>query len=98
VVLPSDPEQPAADQHQPADVPSETEVAPVESDEVLSGWGQETWWDAPAAQPALALETKPAQPAESSREESKGASVGLLGALFGLVSLRRRRREEDGSV
>ena len=97
VVLPAVSEQPAAAQNQPVATATETGAASGDSDEVLSDWGQETWWDAPTAQPAVALEVPAAQPAQPAREESRGASAGLLGALIGLVSLRRRRRDEDGT-
>ncbi len=92
-------EQPVSAPQQQAVTQPDPAVAPVESDEVLSGWGQETWWDAPEGQPPVTVDLQPTVPAKlQTREESRGATAGLLGALFGLVSLRRRRREEDGSV
>lgn len=92
-------EQPVSAPQKQAVTQPDPAVAPVESDEVLSGWGQETWWDAPEGQPPVTVDLQPTVPAKlQTREESRGATAGLLGALFGLVSLRRRRREEDGSV
>ncbi|MFM7058412.1 MAG: GEVED domain-containing protein, partial [Planctomycetota bacterium] len=77
------------------------EVAPVDptqvanTDAVLSGWNQEAWWEAPEnslpAAPELAAPViEPREP-----EQRQSASAGLLGALLGLASLRRRRRKDD---
>jgi hypothetical protein len=99
VELPVAPEQPVAELQEQGSAQPDPAVTAVESDEVLSGWGQETWWDAPQGQPAVTVDVQPDAPAaKQSREGSRAASAGLLGALFGLVTLRRRRREEDGSV
>ena len=64
-----------------------------QSDEVLSAWDQQTWWE-DKAEPVVA----PAAQAIVEKTESRSASAGVLGALFGLVSLRRRRRDEDGTA
>ena len=75
------------------------EKAAGESDEVLSGWGQENWWDAPQVQPAVVTQIEaPVQAAARAEADTKSASAGVLGALFGMLSLRRRRRDEEGTV
>jgi len=71
---------------------------PVETDEVLSGWSQEAWWDhsgnsLPAA-PTLIPPAAPAPQAEV-KTERQSASAGLLGAILGLATLRRRRRNDE---
>jgi len=71
---------------------------PAETDTVLSGWNNEAWWDqsasgfpaAPAVAPPVTVQT----PSEE-KPERQSASIGLLGALLGLTSLRRRRRNDD---
>ena len=66
---------------------SET-VAP-QTDEVLSQWDQQKWWDSAATVVA------PAEKAET----PVSASVGFLGALLALAprSLRRRRKDESST-
>ena len=77
-------------------IPADSEVA-EETDAVLSGWNQEAWWE--DAQPVLPDATQSvvqvaAEPA-AAKPEQKAASVGLLGSLLGLATLRRRRRDEE---
>ena len=90
----------AAVQEQPVQVPTgSVEKAAGESDEVLSGWGQENWWDAPQVQPAVVTQIEaPVQAAARAEADTKSASAGVLGALFGMLSLRRRRRDEEDTV
>ena len=66
---------------------SET-VAP-QTDEVLSQWDQQKWWDSAATGVA------PAEKAET----PVSASVGFLGALLALAprSLRRRRKDQSST-
>jgi hypothetical protein len=100
-------EQPVPEEAAAADVPAEAilpVVAPadpteaVHTDAVLSGWNQEAWWDAAeTALPAASAIVSPVvEPAESRKEsDHQSASTGILGALLGLASLRRRRRKDD---
>lgn len=77
-------------------VPAAADV-PADTDAVLSGWSQEAWWDEAqpgqpgTALPAIAVAAEPA----ASKPQPKSASLGLLGSLLGLASLRRRRRDEE---
>mgnify|MGYP003336856888 CR=1 FL=1 len=65
----------------------------------VTGWGQENWWDAPQVQPAVVTQIEaPVQAAARAEADTKSASAGVLGALFGMLSLRRRRRDEEGTV
>jgi hypothetical protein len=79
-------------------VPMTEQVVPVneadalQNDAVLSAWDQEIWWEQKSEQAALQ-----AVPVVADRAEPQSASVGVLGALLGLVSLRRRRREEESA-
>ena len=79
-------------------VPVTEEVVPVneadalQNDAVLSAWDQEIWWEQKSEQAALQ-----AVPVVADRAEPQSASIGVLGALLGLVSLRRRRREEESA-
>ena len=64
------------------------ETAP-QTDEVLSQWDEQTWWDA-----AVPTQTVPDVIATPDRQS---ASIGLLGAILALAprSLRRRRKDES---
>jgi len=74
----------AAVQEQPVQIPTgSVEKAAGESDEVLSGWGQENWWDAPQVQPAVITQIEaPVQASARTEADPKSASAGVLGALF----------------
>ncbi|MCA9058253.1 MAG: hypothetical protein KDA85_07125 [Planctomycetaceae bacterium] len=63
------------------------QLGTVESDQVLSDWDSEAWWDDAAGAPEVV-----AEPAT----ESSSASAGLLGALLALTpkALRRRKRQQ----
>ena len=61
-----------------------------QTDEILSQWGEQKWWDAvPAA--AVVTEVTVAEP-----QPVTSASSGILGALLALAprSLRRRKKDE----
>jgi parallel beta-helix repeat protein len=70
------------------------EVAPEnvpQTDEILSQWDEQKWWDAiPAAASVSAVTVPEPQPVTS-------ASSGILGALLALAprSLRRRKKDES---
>jgi hypothetical protein len=71
---------------------------PAETDTVLSGWNNEAWWDqSVTGMPAASAVAPPvtAQTSSEEKPERQSASIGLLGALLGLASLRRRRRNDD---
>jgi hypothetical protein len=70
-----------------------TEAPSADTDEVLSRWDEQKWWDS-AANHAV----NPADPAPAaSASPTASASAGLLGALFALTprSLRRNRKDES---
>jgi len=73
------------------DVPGDSAEA-QQNDVVLSAWDQEIWWEQKSEQTAVRE-----VPVVAERSESRSASMGVLGALLGLVSLRRRRREEESA-
>ena len=78
----------------PAQAENAVEVAPEnvpQTDEVLSQWDEQKWWDAvPAAVVAADVVAAEPQPVTS-------ASSGILGALLALAprSLRRRKKDES---
>jgi hypothetical protein len=78
----------------PAQAENAVEVAPEsvpQTDEVLSQWGEQKWWDAvPAAVVVADVAAPEAEPVTS-------ASSGILGALLALAprSLRRRKKDES---
>ena len=70
------------------------EVAPEnvpQTDEVLSQWDEQKWWDAVPA-PVVAADVVAAEP-----QPVTSASSGILGALLALAprSLRRRKKDES---
>ena len=74
--------------------PVDPTAQPADTDTVLSGWNQEAWWDEPAASPDVLVPA--VEPVETRKQtDRQSASVGILGALLGLASLRRRRRKDD---
>ena len=82
-----------------ASVPVQTdnavEVAPEnvpQTDEILSQWGEQKWWDAaPVAVVAADVSKSETQPVTS-------ASSGILGALLALAPRALRRRKKDESA
>jgi hypothetical protein len=78
----------------PVQTENAVEVAPEnvpQTDEILSQWGEQKWWDAvPVAVVAADVAKSEAQPVTS-------ASSGILGALLALAprSLRRRKKDES---
>jgi hypothetical protein len=74
--------------------PVDPTAQPADTDTVLSGWNQEAWWDGPATSPDVVLPA--VEPVEARKPtDRQSASAGILGALLGLASLRRRRRKDD---
>jgi hypothetical protein len=78
----------------PVQTENAVEVAPEnvpQTDEILSQWGEQKWWDAvPVAVVAADVAKSETQPVIS-------ASSGILGALLALAprSLRRRKKDES---
>ena len=78
----------------PAESANVAEVAPEnvpQTDEILSQWGEQKWWDAvPVAAMASEVSVPETQPVTS-------AASGILGALLALAprSLRRRKKDES---
>ncbi len=78
----------------PVQAENTVEVAPEnvpQTDEILSQWGEQKWWDAaPVAVVAAEVAKSETQPVTS-------ASSGILGALLALAprSLRRRKKDES---
>ena len=81
-----------------ASVPAQTvnavEVAPEnvpQTDEILSQWDEQKWWD---AVPAVAVVSEVSVPEP---QPVTSASGGILGALLALAprSLRRRKKDES---
>jgi hypothetical protein len=73
---------------------SPVEVAPEsvpQTDEVLSQWDEQKWWDAVPV-PAVASDVTTPEP-----QPVASASSGILGALLALAprSLRRRKKDES---
>jgi hypothetical protein len=74
--------------------PVDPTAQPADTDTVLSGWNQEAWWDGPATSPDVVFPA--VEPVEARKPtDRQSASAGILGALLGLASLRRRRRKDD---
>ncbi len=89
------------------EVPEQPQVAPLapvadaaaamlkvtapQTDEVLSQWDKQTWWDA-----AVPTQAAPEVIANADRQNP---SIGLLGAILALAprSLRRRRKDESAN-
>ncbi len=84
----------ASSMTEPVAVVSE-ETAP-QTDEILSQWDEQKWWDAETVVPAVDAATSIEQGAPN---EQNNASVGFLGALLALAprSLRRRRKEDSST-
>lgn len=79
----------------PAETLSPVEIAPEvvpQTDEILSQWDEQKWWDAVPTAVVAAEAAAPETPPVTS------ASSGILGALLALTprSLRRRRKDESG--
>jgi hypothetical protein len=75
-----------------------SEQSAPQTDEVLSQWDEQKWWDsAQNAAPAAPVATLVA-PVEEKKEQVS-ASAGILGAILALAprSLRRRRRDDSST-
>ena len=80
-----------------------SEQSAPQTDEVLSQWDEQKWWDsaqnaAPAAPVATPAPVATVAPVEENTEQVS-ASAGILGAILALAprSLRRRRRDDSST-